>query len=127
MIVPKISALAILAAIYWVSFVFQVDGGVYNASLCPLLYATGIFCPLCGMTRGFIDISHGRFSMAICDNPASTAVYLLGAVLFIYLAVDLFIPKLDVFKKTRVLPAITTAVLAAVFIVWAVRIYQRFS
>lgn len=32
-------------------------------------------CPLCGMTRAFVEISKGDFTGAFCTNRASVALY----------------------------------------------------
>jgi len=43
--------------------------------LCPWYHLFDITCPFCGMTRGFIAISHGEIAEAISLNPASPLIY----------------------------------------------------
>ena len=45
--------------------------------LCTSKRIWGMDCPGCGLTRGFISISHGQFQRAWHFNPASFVVYLL--------------------------------------------------
>ncbi|MCH2180980.1 MAG: DUF2752 domain-containing protein [Mariniblastus sp.] len=45
--------------------------------LCTSKRVFGIDCPGCGLTRGFISISHGEFQRAWHFNPASFVVYVL--------------------------------------------------
>jgi hypothetical protein len=43
--------------------------------LCPWYHLFDITCPFCGMTRGFIAISHGEIAEAISLNPTSPLIY----------------------------------------------------
>ena len=45
--------------------------------LCTSKRVFGVDCPGCGLTRGFISISHGQFQQAWHFNPASFVVYVL--------------------------------------------------
>jgi len=46
-----------------------------DLTLCLWYHLFGITCPFCGMTRGFIAISHGEIAEAISLNPASPLIY----------------------------------------------------
>lgn len=46
-------------------------------TFCLFREATGYQCPVCGMTRCFIYLSHFQFRNAWTMNPAGIAVYLL--------------------------------------------------
>jgi len=46
-----------------------------NLRLCPWHHLFDITCPFCGMTRGFIAISHGEIAEAVALNPASPLIY----------------------------------------------------
>ena len=45
--------------------------------VCTSKQVFGVDCPGCGLTRGFISISHGQFLRAWHFNPASFVVYIL--------------------------------------------------
>jgi hypothetical protein len=76
--VPYIVAAMFLAVVYLVSFVASPGGGLYELSLCPLKTVTGVPCPLCGMTRAFVSVSHGDMASAWALNAASIPVYVAG-------------------------------------------------
>ncbi len=46
-------------------------GGWQLPSVCTFRNMTGIDCPGCGLTRGFVAISHGQIASAWNYNPAS--------------------------------------------------------
>jgi hypothetical protein len=56
-------------------------GGVDGLKLCPLYYLTGHLCPFCGMTRGFVAITHFDISAAVDFNPGTPLIY----AAFVYL------------------------------------------
>jgi hypothetical protein len=47
---------------------------------CPLLAATGIPCPLCGMTRACVAAVQGHLGTALSFNPASVLVIVAAVV-----------------------------------------------
>jgi hypothetical protein len=48
---------------------------------CPLRAATGIPCPLCGMSRAVAAAAHGHLGQSLAFNPGGIIVVLLGALL----------------------------------------------
>jgi hypothetical protein len=50
-------------------------GRVDGMRLCVWYHLFGITCPFCGMSRGFVAISHGDIAAAIDFNPASPIIY----------------------------------------------------
>lgn len=56
---------------------------------CLLRGLTGLSCPSCGLTRGFVDIAHGNVASALDLNVLSLPVYVLGWVLVPFLMVEL--------------------------------------
>jgi len=36
---------------------------------CPLFWATGLYCPGCGVTRSLAALTHGNFAQAFAFNP----------------------------------------------------------
>jgi hypothetical protein len=73
---------------------------------CPLRLATGIPCPLCGMTRGVTAVVHGSVGKAFELNPASVALVLLAVVLLVT-------PRLP--RRVRVPLWVLVAVLGAMW------------
>jgi hypothetical protein len=59
----------------------RVHGDVPLPKLCLWNRATGYPCPFCGLSRGFVEISHGRPGRAALFHPLSLPAYLatLGA------------------------------------------------
>ena len=50
-------------------------GGVNGLKLCPWYYLSGYPCPFCGMTRGFVAITHFDLQSAMEFNPGSPFIY----------------------------------------------------
>jgi len=50
--------------------------GVHPPLACPLRAATGIPCPLCGMTRACVAAAHGHLATSLAFNPAGVLVVL---------------------------------------------------
>jgi uncharacterized protein DUF2752 len=48
--------------------------------VCPLRAATGIPCPLCGMTRACVAAAHGHLASSLAFNPAGLLVVLAAVV-----------------------------------------------
>ena len=48
--------------------------------VCPLRAATGIPCPLCGMTRACVAAAHGHLASSLAFNPAGPLVVLAAVV-----------------------------------------------
>ncbi|DAC24692.1 MAG TPA: DUF2752 domain-containing protein [Candidatus Poseidoniales archaeon] len=57
-------------------------GEVDGLRLCPWYHLTGIECPFCGMTRGFVAISHLDLEAALSFNLGSPLIY--GAFIAIF-------------------------------------------
>ncbi|MDQ1477729.1 MAG: hypothetical protein QOE62_2958 [Actinomycetota bacterium] len=51
---------------------------VHLSFVCPLRAATGIPCPLCGMTRACIAAVHGHLGASLAFNPAGLLVIALA-------------------------------------------------
>lgn len=70
LIVSAILLLALLA------FYLVPDGALISLSAaCQLQHHNQEICPLCGMTRAFIAISHGKLDQATTFNRWSVALY----------------------------------------------------
>jgi len=53
---------------------------VHPAVVCPLRAATGIPCPLCGMTRAVVAAAHGHLGASVAFNPGGVVVLALALV-----------------------------------------------
>jgi len=58
-------------------------GGVDDLELCPWKLISGFDCPFCGMTRGFVAISHLDIDAAMDFNPGSPLIYSAFVAVFI--------------------------------------------
>ena len=56
------------------SFVLP-QGELSRLRLCIMHHLLGVDCPFCGMSRGFVALSHGEFAAAFAFNPAAPLVY----------------------------------------------------
>ena len=55
--------------------------GTPLGGLCWLHAAFGIDCPMCGMTRSFVALAHGRLGDAFHFHPAGPLLFVAMAVL----------------------------------------------
>jgi len=55
-----------------------------GGGLCLWKRATGIECPGCGLSRGFVQIAHGKLIEAVKLNPFSPIIFLLLAARFLH-------------------------------------------
>jgi hypothetical protein len=62
---------------------FRWTGG----TLCLFRRVTGIPCPGCGLSHGFVHLAHGDFLAAIADNPLTPVVFFLAALRFATVAI----------------------------------------
>ncbi|HOL57777.1 MAG TPA: DUF2752 domain-containing protein [Spirochaetota bacterium] len=78
--------------------IFVLSFGLYfigedNFSVCPLMNITHIPCPLCGMSRAFIEFSHLHFFNAIKYNILVIFIFPFFITLFIIQLLPLSIKK----------------------------------
>jgi hypothetical protein len=52
---------------------------VHPPIACPLLSATGVPCPMCGMTRAGVSLARGRVGDALAFNPGIVVIVALLA------------------------------------------------
>jgi len=83
-------ALGHLAASAWLvpagNGLARPDGTPLGA-VCWLHAAFGIDCPMCGMSRSFVALAHGRLGDAVHFHPAGPLLFAAMAVLVIAVAV----------------------------------------
>ena len=53
---------------------------VHPPLVCPLRAATGVPCPLCGMTRACVAAAHGHLATSLSFNPGGVLVVLAAIV-----------------------------------------------
>jgi hypothetical protein len=75
---PRVNAASITAAVTGGALTVSAllpHGGVDGLRLCPWYHLSGHLCPFCGMTRGFVAITHFDISTALDFNPGAPLVY----------------------------------------------------
>ena len=81
---PGINAASVTAAVTSGALVVSAilpHGRVDGMKLCPIYHSTGHECPFCGMSRGFVAITHLDVPSALEFNPGSPLIY----AAFVYL------------------------------------------
>jgi hypothetical protein len=116
------AAAAVLAALYLYSFLMPTDVADEGPQICVLKSATGVPCPLCGMSRAFIRASHGDLAGALGMHPLVPLLYVGGLLLLVALVAGLAgSRRLSFVLAVNPLRAVWVTV--AVFgVFWAVRI-----
>ena len=82
-----------------------------NIRSCPLFYLFHIPCPACGMTRSFLYLIQGNFTMCFKINPLSIFIF---AFIILYILFSIFKKRkiLDYFlKKYKLLTIILCSIL----------------
>lgn len=91
--------------------------------LCLFRLATGLPCPSCGMTRGFIALSHGDIALAAKYNVAAPVIHAAVSVIFLLSLLQLFSGRdwlLRFWQRFRIPLAVLVVVL--LIIAWAVNL-----
>jgi hypothetical protein len=66
---------------------------------CALLIVFGVPCPLCGMSRGFHEISHMNFAGGVYYNPFSVVLYPLAFItISLIFAISIFNYRVRIVK-----------------------------
>ncbi|MBD2757963.1 DUF2752 domain-containing protein [Yimella sp. cx-573] len=116
MLAPAIVASAGLAAGVLLHLVDPREPGNYPT--CPLLAATGLYCPGCGAMRASASLTDGDIGAAMSFNPLAVLAIAALTVIFVRWTVRMWTgrPKLTI---TR--PWVTTALLVLVLTFWVAR------
>jgi len=96
-------------------------GEVDSLNLCPWYHLTGHQCPFCGMTRGFVAITHFDFQAAIDFNLGTPLVY----IAFVYFALRSIVPIIVEGKKIQVPKPAYNIWLVSTIAVFAVMAWDR--
>ena len=73
-------------------------GEIDGLNLCPHYYLTGQECPFCGMTRGFVAITHLDLKSALDFNLGTPLIYLA----FIYVSLRSLVSIISDIKEFKI-------------------------
>lgn len=99
----------------------------YNSPLfCPIKAFTGIPCPGCGMTRGFMAIASGNFKEAISYNLFSPILFLVLALIVSHLLLEIVTRRQILVSYGKLIknPALGLSCLVSVVLYHSFRLYQ---
>ena len=96
-------------------------GEVDSLNLCPWYHLTGHQCPFCGMTRGFVAITHFDLKSALDFNLGTPLIYLA----FVYLALRSLVPLISDIKEFNVPKPIYNLWLISTITVFAIMAWNR--
>jgi hypothetical protein len=91
---------------------------------CPILAATGVPCPGCGLTRATMELLHGDFASSF-HTHAFAPIFLLALLLMIATLVFPEALRLNIIAKITCLETrsgITAWVLCSLMLYWVVRL-----
>ena len=96
-------------------------GDIDGLNLCPHYYLTGQECPFCGMTRGFVAITHLDLKSALDFNLGTPLIYLA----FIYLSLRSLVPIVSDIKEFKISNSIYNLWLFSTISVFAIMAWNR--
>ena len=96
-------------------------GDIDGLNLCPHYHLTGHECPFCGMTRGFVAITHFDLKSALDFNLGTPLIYLA----FVYLALRSLVPLISDIKEINVPKPIYNLWLISTISVFAFMAWDR--
>ncbi|GLZ10656.1 hypothetical protein Acsp04_08910 [Actinomadura sp. NBRC 104425] len=114
---PGIVLAAAAAGVALVSVVDPHEPGHYPT--CPLLWATGLYCPGCGGLRMVNSLTHGRVGEAFGLNPM--AFLLLPVFAYLWARWTACAAKGVPFASALVRPRVIYPFLALIIVYWIVR------
>ena len=102
--------------------IFAIGGD--GSTTCLLRCATGLPCATCGMTRSFCAIGRGEFGAAFAYHPLGPVLYAFFAVVMLRSAAVALAGRRLLPQAGRVFLWTAVALLAAILVVWVVRLCQ---
>ena len=96
-------------------------GDIDGLNLCPHYYLTGQECPFCGMTRGFVAITHLDLKSALDFNLGTPLIYLA----FIYLSLRSLVSMISDIKEFKIPKPIYNLWLFSTVTVFAIMAWNR--
>ena len=96
-------------------------GEIDGLNLCPHYYLTGQECPFCGMTRGFVAITHLDLKSALDFNLGTPLIYLA----FIYVSLRYLVSIISDIKEFKIPKPIYNLWLFSTITVFAIMAWNR--
>ena len=96
-------------------------GDIDGLNLCPHYHLTGQECPFCGMTRGFVAITHLDLKSALDFNLGTPLIYLA----FIYLSLRYLVSIISDIKEFKIPKPIYNLWLFSTITVFAIMAWNR--
>ena len=96
-------------------------GDIDGLNLCPHYYLTGQECPFCGMTRGFVAITHLDLKSALDFNLGTPLIYLA----FIYVSLRSLVSIISDIKEFKIPKPIYNLWLVSTITVFAIMAWNR--
>ena len=96
-------------------------GDIDGLNLCPHYYLTGQECPFCGMTRGFVAITHLDLKSALDFNLGTPLIYLA----FIYVSLRSLVSIISDIKEFKIPKPIYNLWLFSTITVFAIMAWNR--
>ena len=96
-------------------------GDIDGLNLCPHYYLTGQECPFCGMTRGFVAITHLDLKSALDFNLGTPLIYLA----FVYLSLRSLVSIISDIKEFKIPKPIYNLWLFSTITVFAIMAWNR--
>ena len=95
---------------------------------CLFRSLTGIPCPGCGMTRGFVAMGHGRFLEAWQVHPLAPVTYAVAVGYVAWSVLRWLVPSLGrVRASERLMWSIFAAALLGVLAWWSISLFRHFQ
>lgn len=91
---------------------------------CPMLAATGVPCPGCGLTRAILEFVHGDFYNALQTHAFAPIFLFVGLIFFVTLVLPdkHRIPLIQKITRFESRTGITAWVLSSLIFYWAIRL-----
>tara|TARA_Y100001970_G_scaffold104228_1_gene130614 strand:+ start:12872 stop:13270 length:399 start_codon:yes stop_codon:yes gene_type:complete len=96
-------------------------GDLDGLNLCPWYNLVGYQCPFCGMTRGFVAITHFDLQSAVDFNPGTPLIY----ASFVVVALRSIVPKLKKNSRVKIPRSIYQLWLGSSILIFAYLAWER--
>jgi len=92
---------ALIALLLVLTFILPAETILNNTPVCSSLTETGNPCAACGLSNGFVRLSHGKINVALKANKYSLMIYtlfMLNTLLFSFHIYQIFHKKIKLLK-----------------------------
>lgn len=100
----------------------RLPGDVFLPPTCPMRFLTGVPCPFCGLTRGFVNTAHGHLADAFTVHPLSPLLFGLTVLLLLWAVYRLLGGRGAIPTRWLRHPALVGVVVAAFAGAWVWRL-----